>query len=78
MTLFLWFLGPIGKWIGLALIATALLGGFGARQFYKGWKYEHDRWVAAEAAAVARGEAARRDADVNPDGGLRNDKRNRD
>ena len=40
----LWFLGPIGRYVAIAIAAAIAIGGIGARGYYKGYTHERDKW----------------------------------
>lgn len=55
-------ISPVGRMIGLVLAVLSLLGAAYLKGHHDGYTHERDKWVAAEQAAVAKGQKARADA----------------
>lgn len=66
------FLSPLGRWLGIAAIALALVAGIYLKGHSDGSASIQRKWDAAVKAAIERGEKARSDAErgiaADPDG----------
>lgn len=81
MSIIAFFLSPLGRWIGGALLVVAIAGGIYGKGYFDGKANVQARWDAAVQAAIERGANARvdaeRDVGAEPDG-VRDDKFDRD
>lgn len=77
--LLLWFLGPIGRYVGIALLAAAVVGGVRAKWYFDDQATFTAKLEAKKQHDITKADAARRSAVRRYDAGkLRNDGYRRD
>lgn len=82
MTVIVFLLSPVGRWLAIAIVAVSALVGIYGKGYFDGKANVQAKWDAAVHAAIERGTKARTDAErdvgTNPADGVRNDEFDRD
>lgn len=71
MAIIAFFLSPLGRFVGIAILAAALIGSIYMKGYSDGSAHVQGKWDAARAAALKAGNDARSGAERDVDNGVR-------